>query len=112
MNSQWILIIFLFVHELKNQLLSHVPSETATFFSSKIAFVQKLSFAYETQWILTIPAFTKIHLRKVHFFFALRISLFDRAALKLSYVCGGFNIFFFGFFLSLIYQPPAEPHIK
>ena len=97
--------------DLTNQVLSHVPSET-TFFLSKIAFVQKLSFAYETQWILTILAFTKIHLRKVHFIFAPRISIFDRETLSLSYVCSGFNICFLALSFASIYKLQSARPIK
>ena len=57
----------------------------------------------KTQWILNIFVFVQIHLENSHFFFVTRIMLFECPALFLSYVCAGFNIFFFALSFASIY---------
>ena len=57
----------------------------------------------KTQWILNILFFVQIHLENFHCIFAPRISVFDRAAFFLSYVCARFNIFFFALSFASIY---------
>ena len=68
--------------------------KTTCFFNPEFSLFFKTRKTYKNQLIFNNFVFTKIHLENPYHFFALRISLFDRAALFLSYVCGGFNHFF------------------
>ena len=65
-----------------------------------------------SQCILTIRAFAKIHLKKSHFIFALRLMLFDRNAYFLFYVPSAVNIYFFAVSLASIYLPRGPAGFK
>ena len=63
-----------------------------------------------SQWILTVLIFTKIHIGKTHFTFAARISFFDLRSQKLSHVCSDFNILELSIFRMLLW-PTGECQI-
>ena len=84
--------------------ISGMPSEK----HRKTSFSLILKKPMNSQWILTVLIFTKIHLEKSHFVFVTRILLFEPPALFLFYVCCGFNIFFLASSSASIYQPQTE----
>ena len=60
---------------------------------------------------LTITIFTKIHLKKSHHLFALRISFFDRRTHFLSHVLANIHFFVFAFSFASIYLSQSARNI-
>ena len=79
------------------------PMKTICFFNHEFSLLFKTRKTYKHQLIFNDFVFTKNHLENPYDFFAPRISIFDRSATFLSYVCNGFHNFFLAEIFALMY---------